>query len=146
MPIGQSVQTDWPVEPWYLPARQSAHVVATEAPVAAENLPAAQGTQESEVPTVVRYLPATQLMHMLAAAAVHLPVGHETQEFEVDVPVKYLPATQAVQVREVAVPMAGPQYPLLQVHEVLAPLANADAALLPQVKQSDAAVLAVKAL
>ena len=64
----------------------------------------------------------------------------------VDVPVKYLPVAQAVQVREASVPMAGPQYPLLQVHEVLAPLATADAALLPQVKQSDAAVLAVKAL
>ena len=65
----------------------------------------------------------------------------------VDVPVKYLPVAQAAQVREAsAVPMAGPQYPLLQVHEVLAPLATADAALLPQVKQSDAAVLAVKAL
>ena len=76
----------------------------------------------------------------------YLPVGHATQVSMVDVPVKYLPATQAVQVREVAVPMAGPQYPLLQVHEVLAPLANADAALLPQVTQSDAAVLAVKAL
>ena len=57
--------------PEYLPVPQSAHVEVTEAPVAAEDLPAAQDTQESEVPTVVRYLPATQLMHTVAAAAVH---------------------------------------------------------------------------
>jgi len=44
------------------------------------------------------------------------------------------------------VPPFDPVKPALQVHEVLAPLAAADAALLPQVKQSDAAVLAVKAL
>ena len=64
----------------------------------------------------------------------------------VDVPVKYLPGTQPVQLSLTPVPMAGPQYPLLQVHEVLAPLATADAALLPQVKQSLNAVLPVSAL
>jgi hypothetical protein len=60
-----------------------------------------------------------------------------------DVPVKYLPATQAVQVSEAASPMGGPQCPALQVQEVLEELANADAALVPQVKQSDDPVLAV---
>ncbi len=60
-----------------------------------------------------------------------------------DVPVKYLPAMQAVQVSAALEPMAGPQYPALQVQDVLALLANADAALVPQVKQSDDPVLAV---
>ena len=63
-----------------------------------------------------------------------------------DVPFKYLPATQAVQVSEVASPMGGPQYPALQVQDVLATLAATDAALSPQVRQSVDAVLAVKAL
>ena len=57
-----------------------------------------------------------------------------------------LPATQAVQVSEIASPMGGPQYPALQVQDVLALLATADAALAPQVKQSVSAFLAVKAL
>jgi hypothetical protein len=57
-----------------------------------------------------------------------------------------LPATQAVQVSEAASPMSGPQYPALQVQDVLALLATADAALAPQVLQSASAVLAVKAL
>ena len=42
--------------------------------------------------------------------------------------------------------MSGPQYPALQVQDVLALLATADAALAPQVLQSASAVLAVKAL
>jgi hypothetical protein len=57
--------------------------------------------------------------------------------------VKYLPTTQAVQLSEGLEPMPGPQYPMLQVQFVLAPLATADAALAPQVKQADDAVLAV---
>ena len=76
-----------------------------------------------------------------------MPVGHETQVSVADVPVKYLPATQAVQVSEVASePMGGPQYPALQVQDVLALLATEDAALSPQVRQAVSAVLAVKAL
>ena len=63
-----------------------------------------------------------------------------------DVSVKYLPATQAVQVSEAASPMGGPQYPELQVQDVLALLATEDAALSPQVRQAVSAVLAVKAL
>jgi hypothetical protein len=64
-----------------------------------------------------------------------------------DVPVKYLPATQTVQVSEATdSPMIGPQYPALQVQDVLATLAATDAALSPQVRQSVDAVLAVKAL
>jgi hypothetical protein len=73
-------------------------------------------------------------------------VGHEAQVSVADVPVKYLPATQAVQVSEAASPMGGPQYPALQLQDVLAPLATADAALAPQVRQSVDEVLAVKAL
>jgi hypothetical protein len=42
--------------------------------------------------------------------------------------------------------MGGPQYPALQVQDVLASLADADAALEPQVRQSDSAIVAVKAL
>jgi hypothetical protein len=42
--------------------------------------------------------------------------------------------------------VAGPQYPALQVQDVLAPLADADAAYEPQVRQSEDAGLAVKAL
>jgi hypothetical protein len=61
--------------------------------------------------------------------------------------VKYLPATQAVQVSEATdSPMSGPQYPALQLQDVLATLATADAALGPQIRQSVDAVLAVKAL
>jgi hypothetical protein len=76
-----------------------------------------------------------------------LPAGHETQVSVADVPVKYLPTAQAVQVSEAtASPMSGPQYPALQVQDVLALLATADAALAPQVVQSASAVLAVKAL
>ena len=75
-----------------------------------------------------------------------MPVGHETQVSVADVSVKYLPATQAVQVSEAASPMGGPQYPALQVQDVLATLATADAALGPQIRQSVDAVLAVKAL
>ena len=76
-----------------------------------------------------------------------MPVGHETQVSVADVPVKYLPATQAVQVSEATdSPMSGPQYPALQVQDVLAPLADADAAYEPQVRQSEDAGLAVKAL
>jgi len=56
---------------------------------------------------------------------------------------EYVPATQAVQVSAALEPMGGPQYPLVQVQEVLEELANADAALVPQVKQSDDPVLAV---
>jgi hypothetical protein len=64
-----------------------------------------------------------------------------------DVSVKYLPATQAVQVSEATdSPMSGPQYPALQVQDVLALLAATDAAWEPQVRQSVDAVLAVKAL
>ena len=63
------------------------------------------------------------------------------------VAVKYLPATQAVQFSEVSPePMSGPQYPALQVQDVLAPLADADEALAPQVRQSEEASLSVKAL
>ena len=78
-----------------------------------------------------------------------MPVGHETQVSVTvaDVFVKYLPATQAVQVSEATdSPMSGPQYPALQVQDVLAPLADADEALAPQVRQSEDAGLAVKAL
>ena len=57
-----------------------------------------------------------------------------------------LPATQAVQVRKAASPMSGPQYPALQVQDVLALLADKDAALAPQFRQAVDAVLAVKAL
>jgi hypothetical protein len=42
--------------------------------------------------------------------------------------------------------VTGPQYPALQVQDVLAPLADADAAYEPHVKQSDDTVLAVRAL
>jgi hypothetical protein len=63
-----------------------------------------------------------------------------------DLTVKYLPARQAVQLSEELEPMAGPQYPMLQVQDVLAPLATADAAFAPQVKQADNAVLAVSSL
>ena len=59
---------------------------------------------------------------------------------------EYVPATQAVQVSAALEPMAGPQYPLVQVQEALEELANADAALVPQVKQSDDTVLAVSSL
>ncbi len=76
-----------------------------------------------------------------------MPVKHKTQASVNDVPVKYLPATQAVQVSEATdSPMSGPQYPALQVQDVLALLATEDAALAPQVKQALFAVLAVKAL
>ena len=72
-----------------------------------------------------------------------MPVGHETQVSVADVPFKYLPATQAVQVSEAAdSPMSGPQYPALQVQDVFAPLATADEALVPQVKQSVTPVMA----
>jgi hypothetical protein len=57
-----------------------------------------------------------------------------------------LPATQGVQVSEAASPMGGPQYPALQVQDVLALLADKDAALAPQCRQAVDAVLAVKAL
>ncbi len=71
-------------------------------------------------------------------------MGHETQVSVADVPFKYLPAMQAVQVSEVSPePMSGPQYPALQVQDVLAPLADADAAYEPQVRQADAAVKAL---
>ncbi len=63
-----------------------------------------------------------------------------------DVPVKYLPAMQAVQVSAAVEPMAGPQYPALQVQDVLALLADKDAALAPQCRQAVDAVLAVKAV
>jgi hypothetical protein len=63
-----------------------------------------------------------------------------------DVPVQNLPATQAVQVSEVSMPMSGPQYPALQVQDVLALRGTEDSALGPQVRQSVSAVLAVKAL
>ena len=77
----------------------------------------------------------------------YLPVGHEMQVSVTDVPVKYLPATQAVQVSEATdSPMSGPQYPALQVQDVLALLADKDAALAPQCRQAVDAVLAVKAL
>ncbi len=76
-----------------------------------------------------------------------MPVGHETQVSVADVPLKYLPAMQAVQFSEATdSPMSGPQYPALQVQDVLAPLATADEALAPQVRQSEDAGLAVKAL
>ncbi len=76
-----------------------------------------------------------------------MPVGHETQVSVADVSVKYLPVTQAVQVSEATdSSMSGPQYPALQVQDVLAPLAAGDAALAPQTKQSEDAVFVVKAL
>jgi hypothetical protein len=59
---------------------------------------------------------------------------------------EYVPATQGVQVSEAASPMGGPQYPALQVQDVLALLADKDAALAPQFRQAVDAVLAVKAL
>ncbi len=63
-----------------------------------------------------------------------------------DVAVEYLPATQAVQVSEAAAPMGGPEYPALQVQDVLAPLAAGDAALTPQATQAAGAIMAVTAL
>jgi hypothetical protein len=70
-------------------------------------------------------------------------VGHEAQVSVADVPVKYLPATQAVQVSEATdSPMSGPQCPALQVQDVLAPLAAADAALAPQFVQAMAPMMA----
>ncbi len=66
-----------------------------------------------------------------------MPVGHETQVSVTEVPVKYLPAMQAVQVSEATdSPMGNPQYPALQVQDVLAPLAATDAALRLQVVQA----------
>ena len=76
----------------------------------------------------------------------YLPAGHSTQVSVADLTVKYLPASQAVQLSAALEPMVGPQYPLVQVQEVLEELAIADAALVPQVKQSDDTVLAVSSL
>ena len=88
---------------------------------------------EDNAPRVLEYLPAAQSRQVSTAVA---PTAAEN-----------LPVTQAVQVSDSAAsPMSGPQYPALQVQDVLALLANADAALVPQVLQSASAVLAVKAL
>ncbi len=46
----------------YLPAAQSKHVLATEAPVTAEYFPAAQSTQIL-APGASEYLPAVQAVH-----------------------------------------------------------------------------------
>jgi hypothetical protein len=56
--------------------------------------------------------------------------------------VKYLPATQAVQVSSASSTMSGPQYPALQVQDVLATLPAADAAFEPQVGQAVAPMMA----
>ncbi len=54
--------TDAPVVAEYLPAAQSRHVAATGAPVVAEYLPAAQSVQ-TVLPVVAVYLPAVQVTH-----------------------------------------------------------------------------------
>ncbi len=97
-------------------------------------------------PVAAKYLPAAQSVQTALPCSANLPAGHETQVSVVDVAVKYLPATQGVQVSEAASPMGGPQYPALQVQDVLALLADKDAALAPQCRQAVDAVLAVKAL
>ena len=58
----QSKSVVRPVRSLYLPATQSVHVEATDAPVAVEYLPAAQSVQ-SALPAVALYLPATHAEH-----------------------------------------------------------------------------------
>ncbi len=88
-----------------------------------------------------------QLMHSVSPGSDwYLPAGHSTQVSVADLTVKYLPARQAVQLSTALEPMAGPQYLMLQVQDVLVPLATADAEFTPQVKQADNAVLAVSSL
>ena len=72
-----------------------------DCPSAAENVPGAQSVQ-ADAASLPWYLPAGHSRHRVIVVA--------------PVVVRYLPATQGVQVREVSVkPMAGPQYPALQV-------------------------------
>ena len=77
------------------------HVPTEDCPSAAENFPGSQSVQ-ADAASLPWYLPAGHSRHRVIVVA--------------PVVVRYLPATQGVQVREVSVkPMAGPQYPALQV-------------------------------
>ena len=70
------VQDDAPSAAEYLPGRHETQVLASEAPVAPEDLPAEQPVQD-DAPSAAEYLPAEQSVQAVA-----------------DVPAKYLPAEQ----------------------------------------------------
>lgn len=86
LPNGQSWQVEDPGRSEYLPASQSVHVAATDAPVAVEYFPAPQSVHvvATDAPVAVEYFPAPQSVHVEANDA---PVA-----------VEYLPAPQSAQV------------------------------------------------
>ncbi len=106
-------------------AGQSVHVMYSEAPTAAEYLPAAQSTQElaAVAPTAAEYLPATQAVQLVAEEAPtvgeYLPA---VQSEHAEPASEYLPATQATQAVEVVDP-DGEDVPALQLEHKLEPTA-----------------------
>jgi hypothetical protein len=120
VPAPQSVQTEAPVAAEYLPAAQ---LVQTEAP-AAEYVPASQSVQAAELVCAVKpeNLPATQLPQsvalVFASEPENLPAGQSVHADEPDVASLYLPASHAVHV-----PPLGPVYPALHAQSSLVSLA-----------------------
>ena len=94
------------------------------------------------------YLPAAQLVQtVLAVPTEYLPAPQSRQSPTTVAPdvARCLPAPHAVHVSAAAAPMAGPWYPALHVHAVLADEPAADAAFVPQVLQSVKASTSVAA-
>jgi len=81
------VQRVAPDEVEYIPTKQLAQVDEDDAPVDAENLPAAQASH-SEDPAAPTYLPAPHKAHALRPIAADiLPTGHNMHSPEADAPV-----------------------------------------------------------
>ena len=97
----QSKSVVRPVRSLYLPATQSVHVEATDAPFVVEYLPAPQSRHvvSTDAPTVVEYFPAAQSVQsaLPAVAAEYLPAAQSMQVASTDAPtvVEYLPAAQS---------------------------------------------------
>ena len=95
------------------------------------------------------YLPEAHNLHAVwPNRSCHVPPPQFRQSPTTVAPdvARYLPAPHAVHVSSAAAaPMAGPKYPALHVHAVLADEPAADAAFVPQVLQSVKASTSVAA-
>jgi len=110
----------------YLPAAQSRHVVATDAPTVVEYLPAAQSrhTVDEVAPTVVEYLPAAQSRHVVATDAPtvveYLPASQATHAVSAAAPVlvRYLPAAQSRHTVDEVAPTVVEYFPAAQSRHI----------------------------
>ena len=111
--FGHFMQVEDAVAPTTVEYALAGQLVHTEAPVAAEYLPAPQLSQvlPAEAPVVAEYLPAEQLKHVLSVVAAVFP--------------EYLPAVQS---RHTEAPVAAEYLPAGQIKHVLSVVA----AVLPE--------------